>query len=86
MPAEHVYLMDPESDGLEVLEIAQELQRRGYSPTTAPKDAFVALEAKKLLIEKGATKILSTQMLVEEVLPDETSMGVLLDTLRYKLS
>jgi hypothetical protein len=50
------------------------------------KEISLRLEAIDLIKEKGTTNILSKQLLTEEVLPDNTSKDVVLDTLRYKLN
>ncbi len=43
-------------------------------------------EMKQVLLEKGATSILSQQLLTEEVLPDSTPRNAVIDTLKYKLN
>jgi hypothetical protein len=85
MTNDSVYFMEPDPDGLELITIAKYLRDRGYSLTYGTKDALLMEGAKQILKDQGATRILSRQLLTEEVLPDNSPRGLLLDTLTYKL-
>jgi len=86
MLADFIYLIEPDPDGLTLLEINKCTHRFGCSLSSISKDIFVKMEAKRLLEDVGPTTILATQLLTEAVLPDTGSRGVLIDTLRYMLN
>jgi hypothetical protein len=85
MPANYVYFLDPEPDGLTLIEILNLLRQRGFGLSYSTKDVLLMENVKQLLKDQGARQILSRQLLAEEMLPDNAPRALLLDTLNYKL-
>jgi hypothetical protein len=78
--------LDPEPSGAQLIELAEELKTKGYSLSFMDIPLLVRLEMKSILLEKGATAVLSFGPLNEEVLPDNAPRDSVADTLRYKLN
>lgn len=86
MHSKTIYFIEPSPNGDYLLDLAQKLSSDGYSLSYTEKEIFLMTEMKQVLLEKGATSILSQQLLTEEVLPDSTPRNAILDTLKYKLN
>jgi hypothetical protein len=85
MAPNSVYFLDPEPEGLTLIELANLLRERGFGLSQSTKDVLLMESVKQLLKDQGATRILSRQLLTEEVLPDHVPRSLLLETLNYKL-
>jgi hypothetical protein len=86
MKARFAFFLDPEPGGDQLVQLAQDLQADGYSLHYMDISLLVRLEMKPILLEKGATAVLSFGPINEEVLPDNTPRDCIADTLRYKLN
>ena len=86
MTTSTVYFIKPPPDGDYLIKLAQRLSKDGYNLSYTDKEIFLITELKHVLLEKGATAILSQQLLTEEFLPDSAPRNTVLDTLRYKLN
>ena len=86
MASKTIYFIEPPPDGDYLIYLAQKLSGDGYRLSYTDKEIFLMTEIKRVLLEKGATSILSQQLLTEEVLPDSTPSNAVLDTLKYKLN
>ena len=85
MKSNEIFFIDPLPDHEYKLNLHQHMKNDGYSLSYHDKKSFILSEIKSVLLEKGATSILTAQQLNEEVLPDNTPRSAILDTLRYKL-
>jgi len=81
-----IYYIDPTPDGEYLLELAQNMSNDGYRLSFGEKEILLMAETKQMLLDKGPTVILSQELLMEEVLPDNTPRNAVLDTLKYKLN
>lgn len=72
--------------GDDLIKIAKYANQIGYDLSYGTLEILLMMKAKDLIKEIGITKILSMQLITEEVLPDNTQKNVLLDTLKYKLN
>ena len=79
------YFIRPIPDGDYLIALSRKLSKDGYELVSVQKDIFLLQNIRQVLLEKGATAILSQQLLNEEVLPDNTPRNFIIDTLRYKL-
>lgn len=86
MTSNTIYLIEPSPDGDYLIDLAQKLSGDGFSLSYTDKEILLMTEIKQVLLEKGATSILSQQLLTEEVLPDSTPRNAVLDTLKFKLN
>jgi len=80
-----IFLIEPEPNGDEIIEIANILKSKGFDISFTSEEIRLMLRTKKYILENGITNILSTELLQEETLPDNTSRDVLLNVLKYKL-
>ena len=86
MSSNTIYYIKPPPDGDYLLELAQKLSSDGYSISYTEKEILLMTELKQTLLDKGATAILSQELLTEEVLPDNTPRNAVFDTLKYLLN
>lgn len=87
MTTRYLYFFDPnDPNGDDLLKIQDFVSKMGYNISFSPKDVYLMVEVPELIRQYGITNCLSFQPLNEEVLPDNTSRDILLDTLRYKLN
>ncbi len=86
MTSKTIYFIEPPPDGDYLIDLSQKLSSDGYSLSYTDKKTILMTEMKQVLLEKGATAILSKQLLAEEVLPDSTPRNAVLDTLKFKLN
>ena len=86
MSSRTIYFIEPPPSGDYLIELAQQLSNDGFNLSYTEKEILLMTEMKQVLLEKGATSILSQQLLTEEVLPDSTPRNAVLDTLKYKLN
>lgn len=86
MTQDEVFFIEPIPDADQRLILHQHMRKYGFNLSSVDTRILVWQEVKRLLLEKGATAILTRQQLNEEVLPDSTPRNVIVDTLRYKIS
>lgn len=80
-----IYIIEPEPNGDEILEIANILKSKGFNISFTSEETRLMLRTKEYILGDRIKNILSTELLQEEILPDNIPRNALLDTLKYKL-
>jgi len=79
------FSLSPEPKGDDIMKLGEIVEEMGYDLALIDAETLILLGAQKLIKEKGITSILSTQILMEDVLRDATPRNTILDILKYKL-
>lgn len=79
------FITEPELGGDDFFKLVDAARELGYSLSYIDSEIQNRLDVKEYITREGITSIMRWGDLMEEMLPDNTSRSLLLETVRYKL-